>query len=305
MTNHNHGHPHEHGFSKISSSRIFWVILLNLFITASEIAGGIIANSLSLLSDAMHNLSDSFSIFVTFIGMKISEKEKNSRKTFGYKRAEILAALLNGSLLIGVSVFLFIEAFKRFINPRPVESNILLIIAVLGFLGNLISVIILMKNSKDSLNVRSSFIHLISDTLSSVAVIIGALLMKFYKIYQIDPFLSVLIALYVLFESWKIIRESVNILMQSAPEGIDIQKIKEDIEKISGIGNIHHVHIWLLDDSAIHFECHVNICEDMNQSQSDEIRGEIERILQCKYSISHTTMQFEFNSCKVHNLIGE
>jgi len=237
--------------------------------------------------------------------MKIAERKRTSKKTFGYKRVEILAALLNGSILVGVSVFIFIEAYKRFINQNPVESNLLLIVAIFGLLGNAISVMVLFKNSRDSLNIRSSFIHLLSDTLSSVAVIAGGVLMKLYEIYWIDPLLSVIIALYVLMQSFKIIKESVNILMQSAPEGIEIQKIKEDIEKIYGVSNIHHIHIWLLDDSTIHFECHINICEDLNQSVIDKIRSEIEELLYNEYNVVHTTMQFEFNTCKTHNLVGE
>ncbi|MDD3803656.1 MAG: cation diffusion facilitator family transporter [bacterium] len=302
---HDERHSHGHKTEKLSAARFSTVIFLNIFITLSEIIGGTFSGSLSLISDALHNFSDSVSLMITFFSMRISQRKRDSRKTFGYKRAEIIAALVNGAILAGVSLFLYSEALKRFMNPKSIESGVMLTVAAFGFLGNIISVLILMKSSSQSLNIKSSYTHLLSDALSSVAVIIGGLAIRFFSLFWIDPLLSVLIASYVLVSSWRIIRDSVNILMQSAPEGIDVIMIKNDIEKLSGVSNIHHVHVWLLDDSTVHFECHVNICEDLNQSSSDKIRKDIEEILSRTYGISHTTMQFEYNTCKNHSLVGE
>jgi cobalt-zinc-cadmium efflux system protein len=297
---HHTAHEHHHG---IREKNLLAASLLNLLITIAEIAGGLISNSLALLSDAFHNLGDTFAVILAYIANKIGKKDATEKKTFGYKRIEILAALLNACVLIAITVFLFIEAYHRLLNPQPVKGLIMFVVAVVGLIANLAAVLLLKKDSHHSLNVRAAYLHLLGDTISSVAVIIGAVLILFFQIYWIDPLVTFLVGIYILKEAFVVLKETVDILMQSTPPSLDIHEVVEEIENISGINNVHHVHAWKLDDQHIHFECHADLDEDLPLSQADIIRLEIEKLLRSKFGISHATIQFEYNCCSEKNLI--
>ncbi len=283
--------------------KIIIVIILNLIITISEIIGGIFSKSLSLLSDSIHNLNDTIAIILTFIANKISKKPSNIKKTFGYKRAEIIVAFFNSTILVVISIGLIIEGIKRFQNPILIDSNLMLIIAIIGFLGNFISILLLKKEAKNNLNIKSSFLHLLGDTFSSVSVIFGAILIKFFNIYILDPILTILIAVYIIKEAVEIILKSVNILMQASPE-LNFEEIKNKIESIQNIRNIHHIHCWMINENTIHFEAHIDI-EDMKISEIENIYSKIEEILVKEYNINHITIQPEINRCCDKNFIKE
>lgn len=289
----------------LSSNRsLLLVTLLNVLITVAEIIGGILTNSLALLSDAVHNLSDTLAIFLAWVAQKISARDSNERKTFGYKRVEILAAFFNALVLIGVSGFLIYEAILRFREPEPVKGLLMFIFATAGLIFNLLAVLILKKHSDSSLNIRSAYLHLLGDTLSSVAVVIGGILIYFFEIYWIDPLITVMISLYIIKETWDVFRHSADILMQAVPRGVEINKITADLENINGISNIHHVHIWGMSEKDFHFECHADLQSDIPVSKTTLIKNEMERLLYEKYGISHLTVQFEFNSCDDKELIN-
>lgn len=289
----------------LSSNRsLLLVTLLNVLITVAEIIGGILTNSLALLSDAVHNLSDTLAIFLAWVAQKISARDSNERKTFGYKRVEILAAFFNALVLIGVSGFLIYEAILRFREPEPVKGLLMFIFATAGLIFNLLAVLILKKHSGSSLNIRSAYLHLLGDTLSSVAVVIGGILIYFFEIYWIDPLITVMISLYIIKETWDVFRHSADILMQAVPRGVEINKITADLENINGISNIHHVHIWGMSEKDFHFECHADLQSDIPVSKTTLIKNEMERLLYEKYGISHLTVQFEFNSCDDKELIN-
>ncbi|MEO0289302.1 MAG: cation diffusion facilitator family transporter [candidate division WOR-3 bacterium] len=300
-----HSHIHDHSFDEKNPhiridgkifSKFVITIVLNLSITIFEIVGGLVSGSLMLISDSLHNFADSLSLILSFFAIKISKREKNKRKTFGYKRAEIIVSLFNSSFLLITSFFIIWESIKRFLKPEIINSNILLFVSFTGFLGNLISVFILHRDSSKSLNIRSSYLHLLADTLSSVGVIIGAIFIKLYKIYFVDSILSFLISLYIIFQTYSIFKKSIDILMQSSVE-LDYDSIKKDIEKIDGVKNIHHVHTWMTNETTFYFEAHVEL-EDMMLSQTCKIMEKIEKLLKEKYGITHTTIQFETNKCE-------
>lgn len=291
---------HEH---QINEKNIFISVILNLTITIAQFIGGFFSNSLALISDAIHNLSDGISLFLSYIALKISRKDANYKKTFGYKRIEIITALFNAITLVVICIFLFKEAIERFYNPEKIDSLIMLIVATIGLLANLISVILLHKDKNHNINIKSAYLHLLGDTISSVAVIIGGILIYFFNIYWIDPIITILIALYIIKEAYSIIVETVNILMQNTPKNIDIDKIKENIEKFEFVDNIHHVHVWKLSDYDIHFEAHIDIKNDINLSKADTYRHSIEELLKNNYSINHTTLQLEHNCCKNKEII--
>jgi len=294
---------HSHAEKQINSKNLLWVTLLNLFISLAELAGGLISNSLALLSDALHNLGDAFATFIAWIAIRLSKRNSTARSTFGLKRIEILAALFNAVTLIVLSVYLFREAWFRFQDPEPVNSAIMLIVAAVGLLANLYGVLILKKDSQKSLNVKAAYIHLIGDSLSSLVVIIGGILMMYFKIYWIDPIITFLIGLYIVKETFEILKETVGILMQQTPECLDLDEIKIEIENIKQVRNIHHVHAWNLTDQLIHFEAHVDILEDLRLSQVEAIRIQIEKILHNSYNIDHITLQFEYETSDHKSMI--
>lgn len=283
-----------------SNSRLLITSLLNLFITIAEIVGGLLSNSLALLSDALHNISDTLAILLAYFAQKVGQRKSNTRKTFGYKRVEILAAFFNATLLIGISIFLIFEAVKRFYEPEPIKGLLMFIVAGAGLLFNLMGVLLLQRHAHDSLNIRSAYLHLLGDTFSSVAVIIGGMLIYFTDLYWIDPLITILISLYITREAFVVFKQAADILMQGTPKNIDISSAISDLENISGIANIHHVHVWSLSDNQNHFECHAELDSDLPVSQTNIILMTIEKILKEKYGIGHVTVQFEYGQLHDH-----
>ncbi|WP_052079518.1 MULTISPECIES: cation diffusion facilitator family transporter [Porphyromonas] len=292
-----HGHDHCHHGKDLRGRKLLWVTILNFSITIFQIVGGILSNSLSLISDAIHNLGDSSAIFIAFLAGKHAEKQPDTRKTFGYKRTEILAALFNAVVLIGICVYLFVEAYHRFLNPEPIRGAMMLAVAIFGLLANLISVVILHKDREHNLNVKAAYLHLLGDTLSSVAVIMGGIAIWLWNLYWLDPLVTVLVGIYIIVHTWGIVKQTVSILMQSAPEEIDPSLLKEEVEAIKGIKNLHHLHIWRLDDEHMLLEAHVNLEEDLRLSEAGALREQVEHLLMQKFGIGHTTLQIEYDGC--------
>ncbi len=294
-----HHHSHDTG----SNRSLLLVTLLNVFITIVEVIGGIMSNSLALLSDALHNLSDTIAILLAYIAARVSQRKSNSKKTFGYKRIEILAAFFNALVLIGISAFLIYEAIIRFANPEPIKGLLMLIVASAGLLFNFLAVLLLKKHSGSSLNIRSAYLHLLGDTLSSFAVIVGGVLIYFFEIYWVDPLITVLISIYIIKETWYVFQQASNILMQATPPGIDLEKITTELEKIDGIANIHHVHIWGLSEKEFHFECHADLEKDISVSETNYLQKQMGIILHDNHDIGHITVQFEFDVCDDKEII--
>lgn len=308
--NQTRGHHHRNGVHKKSSSHrmsrnMLKATLLNILITIVQSIGGLLANSISLLSDALHNFSDALAILVSYFSMRASRKEPNELNTFGQKRIEIIAALFNGLLLSVVCAYLIYEAYNRFINPQPVKGLLVIVIGSVGLLANLWAVLILQKDSKQNINVKSAYLHLLGDTLSSMAVVIGGILMYYTSMFWIDPLITFLISLYILKETFEVIRQAFLILSQAVPEGIQVSKIKERLEIIPGIKNVHHIHVWNLDDQSIHFESHVDLTKDYHLSETVTISQTIRSLLKTEFGIKHTTLQFEYNCCNDKKLVGE
>ena len=292
---------HIHNYFK--EKNLIIIIVLNFIITLVELIGGLLSGSLSLLSDSLHNFSDGISVILSFIALKLSKRENTLKNTFGYKRAEILAALFNSSFLIIISFFLFKEAYLRIQHPQNIDSKIMISVAFVGLVANTISVFLLKPGSKDNMNIRSAYVHLFSDSLSSLGVIIGGILIYYFNISIIDPILTFIIGAYVLKEGFDILKKSTDILMEKTPAQINILEIKEVIEKIPQVDNLHHVHIWQTNDKEFLFEGHVDIKQDINLSKVEKIRSDINSILSNKFEINHTTLQIEYNCCKDKKII--
>lgn len=294
----NHAHTHLHHNGEVNEKNLIFTIILNVIITVVEVIGGVVSGSLSLLSDALHNFSDALAVLVSLLALRISRKGRTPQKTFGYKRVEILAALLNSTVLVVISIFLFKEAYDRFIEPVAIKGMVMGIVASVGLLANLLAVLLLHKDAGKNLNVKSAYLHLVSDTLSSVVVLIGGVFIYFFKIYWIDPLFTVLIGLYILYESYSILKDSVNILMQATPPHLEIGRVQAAIEAIDGVDDCHHIHIWQLNDQEIHFEAHVRVGEDFRVSEAEVLSGRIKSLLSEQFHISHATLQFEYDACK-------
>ncbi|MGB9720384.1 MAG: cation diffusion facilitator family transporter [bacterium] len=292
-----------HKHIAISKKNVLFVILLNFIITIAEVIGGLLANSLALVSDALHNFSDGIAILISYLALRLSQRKSTVQKTFGYKRAEILAALFNSSVLIIIIFFLFKEAITRLFSPHPINSLLMMIVAIIGLVANLIGVFLLKRDAGHNLNIKSAYLHLVADSLSSIAVVIGGILIQFFNIYVIDPILTIVIGIYILRESYLVMRDTVNILMQSTPEGIDLMEIKYAIESIPEVHNLHHIHIWQMTDKDIHFEGHIDVCEDYRTSEVAEIIKKIEELLSQKFGINHITIQVEFGTCRDKDMI--
>ena len=291
----NHHGCHHTGI--LQGKKLLWVTILNLAITLVQIVGGLLSNSLSLLSDALHNLGDSSAIFIAFVAGKMSKKKPDENKTFGYQRIEILAALFNATVLIAICIYLFFEAYGRFIDPAPIKGKIMFIVATFGLLANLISVLVLKKDKNHSLNVKAAYLHLLGDTLSSVAVIIGGIAIWIYGIYWIDPLITVLVGIYIIHHTWGIVKQTIDILMQSTPFEINVNEIKNLVENIEEVDNIHHLHVWKLDDTQTHLEAHINLHNNINMVEMMLLRKTIEHLLNKKFGIGHITLQMEYDCC--------
>lgn len=302
---HDHGHSgcHHHDVKHLSPTKIFFAAAFNLLITVFEIVGGILSGSLSLLSDAFHNLSDTASIVISYFAVRMGQKDTNLKRTFGYRRVEILTAFVNAAILLAISVFLLKEAYNRFMKPEEIKTSIMLIVASVGFIGNLLSVLLLHNDSSHSLNIKSAYLHLISDLLSSVAVIIGALCIAKWAWYWVDPVLTVIISVYIIRECFLLLKQTTDILLQSAPASLDLLKLQNRVEKLAEVENIHHVHVWQLDDVNTYFECHVNLNKNFTVNEANEVRNQIDRILIEEFSITHTTIQMEYQCCQDTELI--
>jgi cobalt-zinc-cadmium efflux system protein len=285
-----------HDITGIKGLNLFIVVLLNFLITITQIIGGLYAGSLSLISDALHNFSDGIAIAISYFAIKISSKRNDEKRTFGYKRATILAAFINSAILIIISIFLFKEAFFKFINPQPINGGIVIWVALVGLIANIIGVILLQKGSKGDMNIRSSYPHLLSDALSSVGVVIGGIVIYYFHLYWIDPIITIAIGLYVLKESFEIIKQAFNILLQGVPQNVNIEEIARELQRIDEVENIHHIHVWSLDEHNINFEAHINI-KDMLVSETKSVLEKIEHVLK-EHQINHITIQFEYNCCE-------
>lgn len=287
-----HHHHHE-----VSGKNLFITIVLNVIITLSQVVGGIMSGSLALLSDAVHNFSDVMALVIAYVANRLAARPSTEAHTFGYKRAEILAALFNASVLIGIAVFLIIEAFHKFYHPEPIDSSWVIGLGMLSIVLNAASVLLVKDDAHDNMNIRAAYLHLLTDVMTSVAVVGGGLLMYYFQLFWVDPLVSVLIALYLVWASIGLLKESGAVLMQFTPVQLEIPEIIKSIEALSEVENVHHLHLWRLNDKEIHLEAHLAFSENLTLQESNKILDRLEALLQEQYHIGHTTLQCEYKRC--------
>lgn len=297
---HNHNH---NDVIKLNSKKLFLTFLLNISILVVQIIGGLISGSMALLSDALHNFSDATAIAATYFANKIAQRPKNIKYTFGYKRLELLTAIFNSLMLIIMSVLLIKEAIRLAFIQRNVDTNIMIIVATFGIVANSIGTYLLHKDSEKNMNIKSAYLHLLSDVVSSLIVVFGAILIKIYNINWIDILLSIILALYMIFSSWRIILNSTRIFLMRAPKELDLEKIVSDIQNNFDIKNIHHVHCWQMDENNTHLEFHAEFNSN-NLEDITPLYDKIEEFLHQKYEITHLTIQAESSRCNDKTIVN-
>ena len=272
------------------------VLLITAGVMIAEIIGGLLANSLALLSDAGHMLTDILALGLSIVAMRFAQKPPTATKTFGFYRLEILAAFFNGMLLFFISLYIFYEAYQRIVHPEEIKGLVMLVVAAIGLLANGVGIVILKKTALSNLNVKSAFFHIVGDTISSVGVIVGGLVILYTGWNLVDSLIGIFIGMLILGGAYRLVRESIDIFLEATPRDIDVEKMLDDLHEIEGVKEIHHLHLWTITSGIYAMSAHVLI-EDLLVSRCAQILQEIERLLQGKYGMEHTTIQFESESC--------
>ena len=280
--------------------RFLEATVLNLAITAVEFGGGLLSGSLALLSDAIHNLGDSASIVMAYVASRISQRNSNQSKTYGYRRAEILSSYFNAIFVLVMSALLMWEAIRRFAHTHPVNGRLRLVVAVVGLLANGFSAWLLHSGSHNNLNLKATYLHILSDAFASGGVILGALIIKIFHVVWADPLMTIVVSVYIAYKTIPIIIEATNILMEAGPR-LDYRAVKATVLSVPGVVNIHHVHTWMIDEHRIMLTAHIAL-EDQELSEVEPIYQKIRKLLKDKYNIEHATLQAEVDRGKEYQI---
>jgi len=296
---HGHGHDHAHSFQQpLQGGRkdLLIALAITCLMMVAEVIGGLLSNSLALLSDAGHMLTDNLALVLSFFAMKFASMPATDRRTFGFYRLEILAALINGIVLVLISLFIIYEAYLRMVNPQPVQGMLMMVIAFVGLVANIAGALFLHKHSRTSLNIRAAYLHILGDALSSIGVVIGGVVIIYTGWNLIDPILSILISLVIIYGSWSLVAESVNILLESVPAHINIETVAAEIALVPGVREVYHIHVWAITSGVYAMSAHVLI-HDQPVSGSRNIIDEVKELLLKKFNILHSTIQLECDRC--------
>jgi len=294
---HDHRHGgHDHG-KGASTTRLVLAVVFNLLITIAEFVAGIVSGSLALLADATHNLNDTASMGISLAARRISTRAADRRRTFGYERAELIGAFINLTTLMLIALYLVVEAVQRFFEPQSIDGTLMLIVGAITLAANVATAFVLYKPSKGSLNIRSAFVHIVADALGSVAVLIGGWVIMRYDWTVIDPILTIAIAIYILGQSYGMLRETISILMESAPKGFPLAEMIRSIERMEHVRDVHHVHVWRLSESETALEAHV-VVEDISELRAlDTLKANVKRHVRDVFGIGHATLEMEHDAC--------
>ncbi len=295
-TNHSHTHSHLNDVARQTTNRLTWSLLITLAFVIFEAAAGYFANSLALLTDAAHNLTDVIALGLSWFAISLTTQPANAQKTYGYHRAGILVALLNSTTLIIISIGIFYEAYQRFLSPPEVQSGILIVVGLIAVVINLVTALLVRHGSESDLNLRSAFVHLMGDVLSTIGAVIAGVIIYFTGANWLDPFVSVLIGLLILYNAWGILRDAVDILLESTPRDVDMKKMVGDITQLEGVLGVHDLHVWSITQNLRTMSAHI-LTEDIPVSAGAEIQNRINDLVYHRYNIAHATLQLECVDC--------
>ena len=292
--------PHSPSHLREAANQTTTRLSLSLFLTLAfviiEAGAGIFANSLALLTDAVHNLTDVIALGLTWFAVRITAQPANAQKTYGYHRAGILVALLNSTTLVLISLGIFYEAYRRFMSPPEVQSSILIGVGLIAVVINLVTALLVHRGSQSDLNLRSVFVHLMGDVLSTVGAVIAGVIIYFTGANWLDPLVSVLIGFLILYNAWGILRDAVDILLESTPRDVNIKNMVDDIIQVEGVLGIHDIHVWSLTQSLRTMSAHI-LTDDLHISAGANIQRQISEVVRHRYNIAHATLQLECVDC--------
>ena len=295
---HGHNHPHEQEhYAGMGPRPLIITISIVIGVMIAEIVGGLLSHSLALVSDAGHMLVDALALGISIFALYLARRPSSLTRTYGYHRVEIMAALANGTVLILVAVYVFFRAYQRFQDPASIDAPLMLIVAAIGLLANIAGIMLLRKGSQTSLNVRGAFWHVISDTISSVGVIVAGIIIATTGWPYADPLVAMVIGVIILVGALRLVRDFVDILMEAVPRHIQIEDVVQQIKLVPGVGELHDIHVWTITSGIVALSAHVMI-EDQMISLSTEVRDNVNRMLADRYGISHTTLQLESSRCE-------
>lgn len=293
----NHSHDHSHAeVTEANSKKLMFALGLTVIFLIVEVVAGFITQSLALLSDAAHMFTDAAALAIALAAIQIGKKPADNKRTFGYQRFEILAALFNASMLFVVAIYILFEAYQRFSQPPEIQSMGMMIVAAIGLVINLISMSILASSAKHSLNIKGAYLEVLSDALGSVGVIIGAAIIYFTGWMWVDTIVAVLIGFWVLPRTWVLLKQSINILLEGVPDEIDIETLRNDLLSLQGVQGIHQLKVWAISSKNIHLTAHL-IAPDVEQKQ---LYREAVELLSHQHHISDITLQIEDDHCHPH-----
>ena len=288
------GHQHNHDIETMGDRRLIVAIAINMLLTLAQVVGGIVSGSLALIADALHNFSDAASLLIAWVARKIGRQAADRFKTFGYKRAEVIADLINLVTLVLVGFYLIYEAIWRVFEPQLIDGWMVIIVAGIALVIDVGTAMLTYSMSKRSMNMRAAFLHNVSDALASVAVIVAGTVILLYGWYWADTLLTLIIAAYVLYQAATLLPKTIHILMEGAPENISIEEVIKVMEHVEGVSNVHHVHLWQLDEHVNALEAHV-VIDDFGGTEKIKMALKLE--LETKFSIAHSTLEFEIDCC--------
>ncbi len=286
-----HGH-HDHHHGDPGDKRVLWAVGVNMLLTMAQIIGGIFAGSLSLIADALHNFSDAISLGIAFAARRIARRPSSKTMTFGYVRAEVVAALINYTTLIVVGLYLVYEAVMRFFAPEPVAGWLIVIIAGIALAVDLVTALLTYALSKESMNIRAAFLHNVADALGSIGVIVAGTLIILYDWAIVDPIVTLMIAGYILWMAFAEIGGSIRLLMLGTPPGIDIAEVVESLRGVEGVQGVHHVHLWAIDERQNALEAHIVVADETGRN-ADMVKARIKELVHERFAIRHTTLELE------------
>ena len=289
------GHGHHHGDpSEIGERRLWWAVSANVLLTVAQVIGGILSGSLSLVADALHNFSDAASLLIALVAIRIGRKPPDQFKTFGYKRAETVAALINLTTLIIIGLYLCYEAILRFITPEPVAGWTVVIVAGIALAVDVFTALLTYSQSKTSMNIKAAFLHNVTDAMASVGVIITGTLILLYGWIWTDAAMTLIISGYVLWQGFTQIPKVIHLLMEGTPEGLSLEAVTSTMEAVDGVNNVHHMHVWQLDEHRNALEAHVVLEESIDM---DTLKIRLKKLLHDQFEIEHSTLEFEYKKC--------
>lgn len=281
---------HHHHAEGMSDARLVWAVIVNVGLTVAQIVGGVLSGSLALIADALHNFSDAASLGLALFARKIGRRPADKLMTFGYGRAEVVAALINLTTLVIVGLYLLIEAVNRYLDPQPIEGWTVVIVAGIALVIDIATAVLVHKGTKDSLNIKAAFLHNVSDALASVGVIVAGTLILLYQLYVADLIMTVLIAAYVIYQGFSLLPKTIKLLMGSVPDDVEFDAIVQALRDTDGVASLHHVHIWSLDEHHRALEAHL-VPVERSLEAFETVKVEVRRMLEQRFSIGHATLE--------------